>query len=681
MKQRVLLVLCAMMLAGCNESHEFKANVKNISSSEAFGSGIFTTHRQGLTKANKCEDYRAYLLDSAAAEITNNYFNSYWWNEVEEVAAEPSAPSDAVDGSPKDDSAGEFTTTNIQEAGVDEPDIVKNDDKWMYVLQGDSVKILKAWPAQEMTQVADIQLEGGYGQGMFLQDGKLILFSNVYRYGYDRPFGGTHIAVYDVSDPAEPRLLHTHDIEGNYVNARMIDGKIYVVLNSWVSAYSWENYDQIIKDLPEYDWDEIYRMDDEQRQKLIEQYTPVVRARLEKLSPSISAMHFPRYSDGNNIKDAVSCDNIYMPKMAGRENGMLIVAELSGDAFDRYSARAVTDGGWTVYASTSNIYLVSSSYNWYWYCWDGDSCRNYSQIHRFDLKNGLHYAGTGEIEGYVSDSYWMSEYDGHLRVASDHLSGWWNSSEGSSLSVLDISSMQKVGGVDGIAKGEQIYAARMFGPKGYMVTFENTDPLFTLDLSDPKNPTIKGELKIYGYSSYIHPLGDDALLTIGRDGDENGTIKGVQLQIFDVSDLTDPQRIAHEVITQEDYNNYSDSAALWDTHAFMYHAGSGMLSVPINIYHWSYNDNYNFSGAVVYRATRDNGFERIGIVNHADLLPPNDDENDYYYRWWTQLDRSRFYFANQGVYDRDAYIYTISDVGVKVSDALHPATTYQTVKY
>ncbi len=678
MKRFKYLMLSAMMLAGCgNESVDgHSQHVRSYGDAS-----IFKTHQQGLMQANSCEDYREYLLDSAAADIAIDYFNGYRYYDLEEAvpAADPSYNGSSSGSS---ESAGEFTTTNIQEAGVDEPDIVKNDDKSMYVLKGHTVRILKAWPADQVSQIGEIDLGNDYGQVMFLKDDKLVVISQHYGIWNDsNSFSGTRVGIYDVADPSSPKLLHTHSIEGYYSNARLINGKIYLVLNNWISAYDWNDYDAITKDLPEYDWEALYKLDEAERQKLIEKYTPVIRARLAEKSPSIDSLRFPKYYNGETTRNAVSCNDLYIPKMAGRENGILMVAELSGDTFENYASSAVADGGWTVYASSNNVYIVSSSSNWFWYCWEGDECRNYSQIHRFDLQNGLHYAGTGEVDGYVSDSYWMSEYDGHLRVASDHLTaGWWNSNDGSSLSVLDIRTMQKVGSVSGIAKGEQIYAARMFGPKGYMVTFRNTDPLFTLDLSDPKSPQIKGELKINGYSSYIHPLGDDALLTIGRDGDEDGTIYGVQLQIFDVSDLSAPKPIAQEVITRDNYNNYSDSTALWDTHAFMYHAGSGLLSIPINLYHWSEYNDYNFSGAIIYRATRDNGFERIGMVNHADLLPPDDGSN-YYYRWWTQLNRSRFYFAQQGKYDIDAYVYTISDVGVKVSDALHPRTTYSTVKY
>ena len=692
MKKISIFALMLALLAGCGDFENKSVTVNtyqkitdsdysyiNSEHTATEGESVFSTRRLGLTKANTCETYHSYLLDAAAAEIAQYHFDNHYYyvDEAMDMAAVPSANNDSESN---DNSAGEYTTTNVQEENVDEADIVKNDGEWMYVLRGDEVKILKAWPAEDMHKVAEIQLGSAYGNGMFLTNDKLVILSQDYSGWSDSNYrSAVKIGIYDVANPSQPVLLHEHRIEGYYTDSRLIDGKVYVVVNNWLQAYTWDMIDDI-PGVPNYQWEVIEKLSDKQRQKLIEKYTPIIRAYLEKNAPTIESLHFPKYSNGVITQNAVSCDNIYLPNTSSVNHGILMVAEISGDNLENYTSGAVADDGWNIYASTNNVYLVSTSSNWYWRCWDDESCMNYSQIHRFSLENGLKYVASGEVEGYVSDPYWMSEYNGYLRVASDYLKNWSNT-DGSALSVLDIDTMKQVGRVTGIAPNEEIYAARMFGNKGYLVTFRNTDPLFTIDLSQPEKPVIKGKLEINGYSSYIHPLGEDALLTIGRDGDESGNIKGVQLQIFDVSDLSKPKQLHKVVITRENEDTYSYSAALWDTHAFMYHAGSGLLSLPINMYHWSWAGNSNFSGAVVYKATRDEGFSLVGLVNHIDLLPPQGSDTDYYYHWWTQLDRSRFMFRTAGVYDQDAYLYTISDAGVKASNALNPSETFSSVKF
>ena len=152
----------------------------------------------------------------------------------------------------------------------------------------------------------------------------------------------------------------------------------------------------------------------------------------------------------------------------------------------------------------------------------------------------------------------MSEWDGHLRVASTNINWWWGwnentQEEGNNLTVLQDNNEGELvvtGSITGIAPGERIFASHMFGAKGYMVTFEQIDPLFTIDLSDHSNPTLVGELKIPGYSSYLHALGEDHLLAVGMDGDMDGNLTGLAVNVFDVSDFANPT-LAHQYTLDE----------------------------------------------------------------------------------------------------------------------------------
>ena len=411
---------------------------------------------------------------------------------------------------------------------------------------------------------------------------------------------------------------------------------------------------------------------------------------LDKKYPTIEDFNWPNHFDGTKAEPAITCQDLYIPAMASKNsNGFLVVSEISGDNYENFKASAVADSGWLVYASQKNLYVSSFSYNWWWD--NNDDDKNYTHIHHFDLGHNaghVRYVNSGEVEGIASNSFYYSEYDNHLRVFSSPYE-WGNSPEGHRLTVFDITSfnqMQKTGEIKGFGKDERIYSSRMVGDKGYVVTYRNTDPLFVFDLSDHSNPQQVGELEINGYSSYIHPVGQDYLLTIGEDANAQGVTNGMKLDFYDVSDPAHPSRKYTIKINDEGWSetggSYGWSEALYNHHAFQYHEGSGLLAIPVNISKWSYTNesdyswNYQeFSGMFVYRVTPDSPFEFLGGVDHSDLI----DNKDSF--WWTSVDRSRFYFKTKGVYDKDAYIYTISRHGLKANDANHPDQTFGFIKY
>lgn len=654
----------------------------------------FNVRTAALKKADSCDDYRKHILDAAARDIADARFSMYgrwYFYSMETNGADDGAMPDGEPGGdtgsdvPKDE-AGEFTVTNIQEDGVDEVDTVKNDGTWMYSVERGRVIITRVWPAEDLEIVATIDRldTKDYNQisGILLDGNTLIAI------GYDAStYDRTTISVYDVSDPTKPKHLKTHQLDGWLQDARLINHRLHLVLSSytqWNMLDMWDLYYAHIPGVPDFDWED-WDYDDweaweAKRKENIEKYLPIIRGWLEVKYPSIKHFNWPQYTSDGATRDLISCTDVYIPSTTSRDDGMLIVAEVSGEGYKDVHAQAITDYGWLIYASAKNLYVVSNSSNWYWNCDNDDTCRDYAHIHRFDLgqSDGMaKYVNSGEVVGNVTNQFWLSEYEGHLRVAST-LNRWWANDSGSSLSVLKIdgAKMDVVGQIHDIGKGEYLYAARMFGPKGFMVTFLQTDPLFTFDLSDPTNPQQKGELKINGYSSYIHKMDDNTLLTIGEDATDEGRTLGMHLQVFDVSDMTNPERIQHVMINKDSENNYGWSSALSDHHAFNYHAGSGLLSIPVNLYSWTEDAYEHLTGAIVYKVSRDKGFEKLGVVNHADLVQSCND-----WDWWTSMDRSRFYFKTAGTYDSDAYIYTISNHGIKVNNALNPSEEIGSVRY
>jgi uncharacterized secreted protein with C-terminal beta-propeller domain len=273
--------------------------------------------------------------------------------------------------------------------------------------------------------------------------------------------------------------------------------------------------------------------------------------------------------------------------------------------------------GGQVYASTDSIYVTAP-----YYSWTNQGYADYgTQIHKFSIATDSGkpaYIASGKVDGTILNQFSMSEWKGDLRVAT---TDWnWNgaSEQHNNLFVMRAKGkkLSVIGSIKGIAKNEQIYAGRMFGDKGYLVTFRQTDPLFTLDLSDPTNPRVAGELKVNGFSSYIHPMGDDLLLTIGQDATDEGRVTGMHLQVFDVSNPAKPTRKFHEKVATE--STYSWSAAQHDHHAFTYDPVTGTLAIPVQ----EYQSNAYYSGLFVYDVDKKDGFELLGKVDHGELADP-----------------------------------------------------------
>ncbi len=752
-------------------------------------SRLFNTQPVAYTKAGSCDDYRKYLLDLAAYNITRDYFyglveNYHLIGDIEEVHEKGSDEAEVKDNQSAGQSSGEFTDTNSQESSAEEIDIIKTDGNYMYILEAGKVHILKALPAQEMSEVAVLDVVGKaeaaylrdeirnrmqsadekmdvikkrfqsmnskekisntvflksdkndqfqrapgvvYPLGMLLKHGQLIVFLSA-----GNNFSA--VMVYDVSEPGKPKFKKGHYIEGTLSDVRFINDKVYAVFHNDsvlnkiyseaslayhalpplyekdyleglaynalspqyaqmdLSISSQDEFYEILSDLGK----RVINMGDADLKQLIDEYAPIVRRYLEVEFRSTDYFDFPIvFKDIYNINTLptshsssplVSCNEMFIPNSVHVKTEFTSIVEFS---FRSHSLPNIMElelsdsytfvGGGNMYAANSSIYLVTSVLASTLGCNERNDnrCANHSGIHRISLEDGVQYIGSGEIKGIVSNPYRMSEYNGYLRVFSDRTSDRWNE-RSSSLSILDARTMKVTGQIDNIAKGEEIYASRMVGNRGYLVTFRQTDPVFTFDLSNPQKPELKGELKINGYSSYIHPLDENALLTIGRDAAENGNEQGVQLQIFDVSDLANPKRVHRELLGTR-WNSFS--SALSNSHAFSFHASSGLLAIPFMGNMGELNDSLNhmgyFSGFLIYHASLAEGFKRIGHIAHNDLY-----ESRSYNGVQIYPSASRFWFKSSGAYDRDVTVYTVSNYGIKASDALSPENTFSVVRF
>jgi uncharacterized secreted protein with C-terminal beta-propeller domain len=281
---------------------------------------------------------------------------------------------------------------------------------------------------------------------------------------------------------------------------------------------------------------------------------------------------------------------------------------------------------------------------------DDDPDRVTTDIHKFDISdpNRTDYLATGRIRGYLLNQFSMDEHEGLLRVASTTSPSWWgpNPRSESLVTVLeqDRGALREIGRVDGLGKTEQIYSVRFMGDVAYVVTFRQTDPLYTVDLSDPTEPEVVGELKILGYSAYLHPVGEGMLLGIGQDATDDGRVQGTQVSLFDVSDPSEPRRV--DAIT---LSEGSSSEVEYDHHAFLYWEESGLGLVPVQQWYWDSEEESAFFGAVGF-AIEGDGLDEIRRISH----PGGDKGWDYR----SQIRRS--------IVIGDS-VYTVSDAGIMKS--------------
>lgn len=661
------LLLPALALAACGD------NIK--------GEHIVAKTTQ-LTQYQTCESLEADLEDMLIRDVHGQIDRreSYGWGEdgggdATTDGAEPSAGDD--NGGPRQEGE-DFSGTNNQEDGVDEADLVKTDGYHIYTVNGNRLHIFGVPEFGQLTDESATPLEGHPQQILLDKDAnRLVVFSIVDTntlpeghplrelvgnnepdnddYWYWRTPYLSKLTTFDITDRTEPTLLREAYFEGWYQTARKVDSSVRI------SSYA--SIDNPVL----WNW---YRYIDEQGEDATKQIVAEqIRAlTLADMIPQV----YVRTPDGQFSTTSLStanCNSFYRPTDShARGIASIMSFDLNDDELVIDSDNVVSNYA-TFYSSQDNIVLTESAHDWWWfYTYPEDP--DQLNVHAFDIRTPgeTHYAGSGRVEGVLWDQFQISEYEGALRIATttDLFARWWNLDDGeeppqpeSHVYVLEQQGSQlvTVGHVGGIAPGETIQSARFAGDKAYLVTFRNTDPLFTLDLSDNTNPRVIGHLEVPGFSSYIHPLGDDKLLTIGVGGDETGANWRTTVSTFDVSDFANPTRSGVLDIAGED--GWSWSEAQWDHHAFTYWAPKQLLAVPQSTYEYDYDDetgyyNYRYlSKLELVNVNEETGaLSRKGAIDHTQFYPPDDDR-------WYYLDIRRSIFMGD-------YVYAISDKAITV---------------
>ncbi|MBA3391039.1 MAG: beta-propeller domain-containing protein [Deltaproteobacteria bacterium] len=562
------------------------------------------------------------------------------------------------------------TGTNNQVAGVDEADFVKNDGQYIYLAQNGVLRIIDAWPAEQTHEVSVTPLTGT-PKKLFVNGDRVVVYvaigapdnNDSWRpsectYGYDCDFTGdgseTEILVFDVSNRAAPVKVREIELSGSLIAGRRVGDAVHTVVTQASALFP------DVTDHPQDDdvdicgyakgalgssqpppayWLLARDAFEAQRAKNLE---TILSTPIAPVWPSVADSQTP-----NADPHAASCASLYASSFDDGEAFTSIVSFDMSLPTPVTTSTVISRAG-AVYASSDALYLAVA------HNWSGDDL---STVHKFEisgLPNHTSYVASGAVPGRALNQFAMDEHEGVLRIAttSGHVP---DPDVVSQLTVLDQhgANLVTIGSVSGIAPTEDIRSVRFDGDRAFIVTFKKTDPLFTFDLSNPFLPRKLGELKIPGFSTYMHMLDDNHLLTIGYDADDHGDFAyfdGVLLQIFDVTTPTLP-RLAHKHVIG---TRGSSSEALTNHLAFTWYPEVNLLALPMTVCEGgddgTYGSAMTFSGLMVFDATVAAGFAEHGRVAHP-LDPDATCSN-----WWTNassvVKRSLFL---------DDFVYSVSD--------------------
>ncbi|MDO8871740.1 MAG: beta-propeller domain-containing protein [Methanoregula sp.] len=687
----LVLILTAVIASGC------------ISSTATAPAG-------DIKKFCSADEIREYIKNNTQLAQDSDYYTDGTWSMdrmVVPAMAESSAKGTSLSGAlPSSGSIGSpgYSETNVQVAGVDEPDFVKNDARYIYVISGSTLTIVDAYPASSASILSKTDIEDTPRE-LFITGDRLVLLktgtseisesdtpqgsdiaSKVAmmppRYPYYRSAPVTHAIFYDISDRAHLKLLKDYTIDGDYVNARMIGNTVYLLSRESVYPYNdriivpaiRENAKVVITpdvyyfDNPErqYDFTTVSSFDAGNGATKDAKTYLVGSGNIVYVSPDAMYVSYQKYH------------NIYRPIRGIVEPAMGVVQGSGGSAGGAalVSVSSIIEDFNTMSEADKQVAIAELKSGEQEAIRKREIDQSTTVIHKIGINNGaITYLAKGEVPGYLKNQFAMDEYGGNLRVATT--SDVWTTKgqyEYNNVFVLD-SAMKTIGSLTHIAVQEKIYSTRFIGDRLYMVTFKRIDPFFVIDLSTPASPKILGKLKIPGYSDYLHPYDKNLIIGIGKETSANDwggvSTQGLKLALFDVSDVEHPRQVGKVEIGDAG----SDSAALSDHRAFLFDKSKNLLVIPARVVRQDAGQDKKLSGdrlqiwygAYVFGVNPDTGFVLRGTVEHGT------GGSGYYW-----------YGSSQNEVKRSLYIgdtlYTLSSAKILANSLSQINTTVATIE-
>ncbi len=628
-------------------------------------------------------------------------------NEAQTAEQAPSSPQD-------------YSTTNIQVQGVDEADIVKTDGSYVYAIAKQNLFIIQAIPEDQAEILVKIAFQST-PQGMYVYKNRLVLYgpddalyqkddARIPEQILRRRSPYTFVKIFDITDKKNPQLVKDLNFEGYYTNSRMVNDYAYFITNTY--SYAWfddaplpvimENGMPLPTDTsqPHCNCPDIFYFDipfetynamnviavnvSEENTPLSNQIYLLPPNENLYASPNNLYIAYTKYLNEFQLLVEVSRGIIY-PRLTTEDQERIQLIEraenflLSPDEklskinfiLDRYMAKRVPSELEALAQEIQN--QLAKKYKEL-----ADELEK-TVIHKIAIdRENIEYKISGQVSGTVLNQFSMDEDNGYFRIATTRNRTFSRFSEETSDSSSNVyvlnADLKLAGKVENLAQGERIYSARFMQNRVYLVTFKQTDPLFVIDLSDPKNPTVLGTLKIPGFSSYLHPYDEHTLIGLGKETEENeyGNVipKGLKLSLFDVSDVAHPIESAHYVFGDQG----SNSIALYDHHAFLFSKDKELLVIPVDIQNQGFAVSplekiagnilprifpKRFRGAAVLKITKDS-ITLQGTIDHSDEKEDSSEEYWYGYDYYDTTVKRSLYIDNT--------LYTLSDKYLKLND-------------
>src|SRR6266516_4700245 len=588
-KDAAVLTGCLLVISGCTGGAVQRAVHQDV----AIRSGPVR-----LTSFHGCGEELAALRKAAEASVgpyglpgLTSSVNGTAYPAAAAGAPRAAAGAGAAAAAPA--AVPAYSGTNDYVAGVDEPDLVKTDGRRIVTVASGVLEVIDA-ASRTVTgrlelnaagqgiayQPANLLLSGG--DALLLTSGVPVAEGATGSGGSPRPVDGSRLLLVDLG--GRPSVMSSYVIEGSLIDARQIGPAVRVVIST-----------QPRLDFPAQPGSA------SNPPRVAANQAVISRAGLDAWLP-----HYEETSGGATSTGHVACAAVSRPATYSGANLLTVLTfDLTSDALGSGNGVSIVADGTTVYGTDTSLYVA------------GDERRRaaaaaaaagprtaaggaastpgsaaigqQTDIYRFDIAGPgpPRFAAGGSVPGYLIDQYALSEWQGYLRIATTTGTSWALAdrppadAQASSSAVYVMSTrgpvMRLAGHVAGLGLTERIYSVRFMGPVGYVVTCRQTDPLYTVDLSDPARPRVRGSVALTGYSAYLHPASGTRLIGIGRQADAMGHAGGTQVSLFDVSDLAAPTRLATFALTA------TISSAEFDPHAFLYWPAAHLMVVPLHV--------------------------------------------------------------------------------------------------
>ena len=627
-------------------------------------------------------------LTSYMASGTGSSYSLGWRNEAGAMIDGMNTAIPSIEDNPEKNGGQsiDYSQTNVQVAGVDEPDVVKTDGTYLYIVSNNEVVIVYAYPTDDAEIISRISFDDDVTvQNLFIHQDRVIVFAVSYNYPvyrvnetvyeetvitepwYSNP--DTLVNIFDISDITSPQQEREIIVGGSFLAARMIDSYVYLVTTQYSYGVIEENEEIVPRllvdsEIKEIGLEDIYYVDIPEKSST---FTNIVSI---DVSDSTRDVFAEVYLLGNGNIVYVSKNNIFVTNPVSWYDYTQLEDIIDGLVMPLLPNSLSVELD-QVDQLNLDDYQKSTVIQWILENYVENINEQQKQelaeqiveqlertvIHRISINDGdITYESQGSVPGTILNQFSLSEYDGYLRVSTT-VNGWMVRSyltdfdTQNNVYVLDMD-LDIIGSVIGLAKGEQIFSTRFIEELCYLVTYEQIDPFFVIDLGNPSSPQVLGELKIPGFSTYLHPYDDTHVIGIGRDEQQ------VKITLFDITDLENPLELdtySIDNINKEDWV-WTQSSALYEHKAFLFSKEKNLLVIPIG--------TYAKESAYIFDISLENGISLRGTVTHDYQSSTEDPENpwkswEYPGDWGNSIKRS--------LYIEDT-LYTISNNMIKMND-------------